>query len=384
MGQMLQRNMTYHADLAPRRSNWLIAAPLMVVLALAVAWSAVWYAAAGRARTLVDEWRAEQAKAGRVFTCGSQAVGGYPFRIEVRCADAVAELKDTQPAVVLKLKQIIIVVQVWDTKLLIAEFTGPLSASDPGQPAYLTADWTLAQASVRGTPALPERASIAVDGLKLDEPGRRLMDAQHAEFHARVQFGSWPHNPAIDLAAKFVAATAPSLIPLAKDPSDLDVVAVLHGLKDLSPKPTPVRLREWQAAGGRLEVQSARLAQGDAVATANGTLALSPRGALDGTLKLTAAGAERFIPALTGDKRGAPASPERGAPALDAIERAVPGIGAVRIAPAQQTQIATGLLALLGQQTTLEGKPAVAMPLKFTDGTATLGPIPLGKVPPLF
>jgi hypothetical protein len=381
---MLQRDMTYHDELAPRRSHWLIAAPLMLVLALAVAWSGVWYVAAGRAKTLVEDWRAEQAKAGRVFTCGTQAVGGYPFRIEVRCGDAGAELKDTQPPVALMLKQIVIVAQVWDTKLLIAEFTGPLTASDPGQPVYLTADWTLAQASVRGTPAQPERASIAIDGLKLDDHGNRLMDARHAEFHARVQFGSWPHNPAIDLAVKFVGATAPGLIPLAKEPSDVDVVAVLHGLKDLSPKPVLVRLREWQAAGGRLEVQSARLAQGDALATATGTLALSPRGRLDGALRVTAAGAERFIPVLAGDKRGTP-NLDRAAPALGAIERAVPGIGgAIRVAPAQQTQLATGLLALLGQQTTLEGKPAVALPLKFTVGAATLGPIPLGQVPPLF
>src|ERR1043166_2291509 len=303
---MLQPDMTYHAELTPRRGRWIIAAPLMVVLALAGAWSGVWYYAAGRTRALVDDWRAEQAKAGRVFTCGSEAIGGYPFRIEVRCGDAGAELKDTQPPVALKLRQIVVVAQVWDPKLLIAEFTGPLAASDPGQPAYLTADWTLAQASVRGTPSYPERASIAVDGLKLDDPGKRLIDARHAEFHARVQFGSWPHNSAIDLAVKLAGPTAPGLIPLARDPSDVDVVAVLHGLKDLSPKPTPVRLREWQAAGGRLEVQSARLAQGDALATTTGVLALSPGGRLDGTLKLTAAGAERFIPALTGDKRGAP------------------------------------------------------------------------------
>jgi hypothetical protein len=380
---MLQRDMTYHAELAPRRGRWLIAAPLMLVLALAVAWSGVWYYAAGRARTLVEDWRVEQAKAGRVFTCGTQDVGGYPFRVEVRCGDAGAELKDTQPPIAIKLKQIIIVAQVWDPKLLIAEFTGPLMASDPGQPAYLTADWTLAQASIRGTPSQPERASIVVDGLKFDDPAKRIADAQHAELHARVQFGSWPHNPAIDLAAKFVGASAPGLIPLVKEPSDLDVVAVLHGLKDLSPKPVPARLREWQAAGGRLEVQSSRFAQGDAVAAATGTLALSPRGRLDGTLRLTAAGAERFIPALAGDKRGGPLSLDRTAPALGAIERAVPGLG-IRMAPAQQNQLATGLLALLGQQTTLEGKAAVAMPLKFTDGAATLGPVPLGQVPPLF
>ena len=381
---MLQRDTSFHEHLAPRRGRWLIAAPLMLVIALGIAWTGVWYYAAGRAHTLIESWRTEQAKAGRAFTCGSQTVGGYPFRIEVRCADAGVELRDTQPPVAIKLKQILVVAQVWDTKLLIAEFTGPLMASDPGQPPYLTADWKLAQASVRGTPSAPDRASVAVDGLKLDDPTKRLGDAQHAEFHARVQFGSWPHNPAIDLAVKLVGATAPGVMSLATQPSDVDILAVLHGLKDLSPKPMPARLREWQAAGGRLEVQSARLAQGDALASATGMLALTPRGRLDGALRITAAGAERFIPALTGDKRAISPGLDRAAPALGAIDRAVPGIGGTIRAPAQQNQLASGLLALLGQQTTLEGKPAVAMPLKFTDGAATLGPIPLGQTPPLF
>ena len=377
---MLQKmsHHSYHDELAPRRSRWLIVAPVVIVLALAVAWSAVWYFAAAEAKTLADNWRAEQARAGRIFTCGSQTVGGYPFRIEVRCGDAGAELRDTQPPVALKLKQILVVGQVWDPKSLVAEFTGPLTASDPGQPAYLTAEWAAASASVRGTPAQPERASVTVQELKVHGPDRRLADARQAELKAQVQFGSWPHNPAIDFTIKLTAATAPTLIPLTGQPTDADIAGVLHGVKDLSPKPLPARLREWQAAGGRVEIQSARLAQGDAVAMTTGTLALNPRGALDGAFKVTAAGADKFIPALAGG-RVAPA----GAPALDAIERAVPGLN-VRVAPAQQTQIASGLLALLGQQTTLEGKPAVAMPLKFTDGAVTLGPIPVGKVPPLF
>ena len=100
----------------------------------------------------IDAWQAQQAKGGRAFTCGKQTVGGFPFRIEVRCADVAVELKDAQPPIAMKLKDILVVAQVWDPKLLIAEFTGPLTAADPGQPPYATASWTLAQASVRGTP----------------------------------------------------------------------------------------------------------------------------------------------------------------------------------------------------------------------------------------
>src|SRR6476619_13433 len=62
--------MTYHADLAPRRRSWLIATPLMVVLALAIVWSGFWWYAAGEAETRINAWQTQQASAGRAFTCG--------------------------------------------------------------------------------------------------------------------------------------------------------------------------------------------------------------------------------------------------------------------------------------------------------------------------
>ena len=307
--------MTYHATLGPSRRPWLIATPLMLVVALAVAWTALWYYAAGEAEARINELRDQQAKLGRTFTCASQTLGGYPFRIEVRCADAAAELKDAQPPMAIRVKEILAVAQVWDPKLIIAEFTGPLTASNVGGVPYATASWSLAQASVRGTAAAPERASIVADGLRLDgtAPGNRLFEARHAELHARVQFGSWPHNPAIDLSVKLAAAAAPGVHVMVAQPFDADVLAVLHGMKDFGPKPLPLRLREWQAAGGKFEIQSARLAQGDALANTSGTLSLTQQGRLDGTLKLTAVGLERFLPTM-GEGRGGPMSLERAPP----------------------------------------------------------------------
>jgi hypothetical protein len=374
--------MTYHAELSTSRRSWLIATPLILVIVLAIAWSGFWYYAAGEAEIRINAWQAQQASAGRAFTCGKQTLGGFPFRIEARCTDVSAELKDTRPPVALKLKEILVVSQVWDPKLFIAEFTGPLNASDPGGAPYLTASWTLAQASVRGTPNQPDRASIVADDLKLiDAPGTALFDAKHAEFHARVQFGSWPNNPAIDVATSLKAASGPGLSPYARDPLDAEVLAVLHGMKDFVVKPLPVLLREWQGRGGRFEIQSARIAQGEALATATGTLALTQAGRLDGALQLNVAGLDKLLPAIA-QQKGVALSLDRAAPALNAIDRAVPGLGA-RLAP-QAQNLTAGLLGLLGKPVEVEGKRGVSVPMRFTDGAATFGPIPLGQVPAAF
>ena len=62
----------------------------------------LWYYAAGKAEAAIDGWRAREAKAGRIYTCGSQTIGGYPFRIEVNCDKASALFRSNQPPVEIK------------------------------------------------------------------------------------------------------------------------------------------------------------------------------------------------------------------------------------------------------------------------------------------
>ena len=105
----------------------------MLFVALVGGWSWFWHYAAGKAEATVDAWRAREAKAGRVYTCGTQTVGGYPFRIEVDCDQAVgAVLRSNQPPVELKTPHILAAVQVYDPTLMISEFTGPLTIAEPG------------------------------------------------------------------------------------------------------------------------------------------------------------------------------------------------------------------------------------------------------------
>jgi len=53
---------------------------------------------------------------------------------------------------------------------------------------------------------------------------------------------------------------------LATASTDVSLVSVLRGAPDLAPKPLVQRLREIQAANGRLDITNARLQQGDIVA----------------------------------------------------------------------------------------------------------------------
>src|ERR1700745_901148 len=153
----------------PRRRRWLLFVPFAVVVVLAAGWTCVWFYAANRAEADLAALRQRERQAGRTQTCTSQSIGGYPFLLEVRCGDAGLELQGT-PTLQFKLPLAVGAVQVYDPKLLIGEFTGPLEVSEVGREPAAIINWTLGQASVRGLPSDVERASVVLVGPTVRAP----------------------------------------------------------------------------------------------------------------------------------------------------------------------------------------------------------------------
>ena len=361
---------------------------LTMVLAVAVligGWSAFWFYAANEAQKAIAGWRAREAKAGRVYTCGEQTLRGFPFRIEVDCAPFTAMFTSGGVAFKVTLPRGLAAAQIYQPGLLISEFQGPLVFGEAGKPPSLTANWQLAQSSVAGTPAAPERVALVFDKLtvaRLDggkqEP---LFNAAHAEFHGRLVGGTVSDKPVVELALSAKQAVLPALATAARaKPGDGEIVATLKGLKDFAPKPWAARFREIQAAGGTIDISKARLQQGDTIAAGSGTLSLNPQGYLQGQLTTTVAGLADFLNAIGADM-AVKKSPEMDKVA-GFLDRLAPGLGNVAREQAG-AHITFGIKAIEGNAT-LEGKPAVTLPLRFDNGAVSLGPIPLGHTPSLF
>jgi hypothetical protein len=370
--------MSHAADRAVRRRRWPLFLPFTLVVVLAVAWTGLWFYAAARAKAEIATWREHEFSAGRLQDCASQSIGGYPFRIEVRCDAATLEIRGV-PGLRLQLPSVLTAVQVYDPKLLIGEFSGPLDVSEPGRPPGYVVNWTLGQASVRGLPSALERASLVLEAPTVRNPGivgnDTVFRAQHLELHGRPAAGSTRADPLIETALRLTAAVADKLHPLAATPIDADVDTVLRGGVDVSPKPWPTRFKEWQARGGELEIVKARVQQEDVIAVGAGSLKLTERGGLDGNLQVTVVGIEKVLKMF--DVERLMSEGQIGA-TISALDRLIPGLGGIA------RQNTSGLVTALGQRTVLEGKPAVAFPVRFADGTVFLGPFQVGQVAPLF
>ena len=357
---------------------------LVLVLAMIGGWSWFWKYAAAKAEVTVEGWRAREAKAGRIYKCGSQSTGGFPFRIEVNCDAASAEFRSNQPPVEVKAGSVLVVAQVYQPNLLISELNGPLTIADLGQAPKIIANWKLGQSSVRGTPRAPERVSFVFDepvvNLVSNGAETNLLRANRAELHGRIIEGSAADNPVIEVILRLTQASAPVFNPSTVQPVDAEIRGVMRGLGDLSPKPWTARFRELQARGGRIEIAEARIAQGETIAVGSGSLLIDPNGQLGGRLTVTIAGLEPFLISI-GAQQWIQKSPNMDKIA-GVLDRLAPGLGD---AARQQAGANLSLgINMLGQPATLEGHRAVTLPLRFQDGTAYLGPIPLGSTPVLF
>ena len=329
---------------------------LVLVVALCAGWTWFWHYASAKAEATIAGWRAREAKAGRVYTCGTQTLGGFPFRVEVVCDRAGAVLRGNGPPVEIKTANVHVAAQIYQPSLLISEFRGPFTVGEPGKSPEFIANWKLAQSSVRGTPQSPERVSIVLDEPKFDRvsPSEALLRGKRLEVHGRIVEGSAANRPVIEVALKLAQVSAPVGGPVTAIPIDADINFVLRGLSDFSPKSWPDRFREIQAAGGRIDIVNARVAQGDTIAVGGGALTLNNRGRLDGQMNVTVAGVESFINAVSSATR-------------------------------QRSGFSISLgLGLLGGNATLEGRKAINLPLRFNDGAIFLGPIPIGQAPALF
>lgn len=327
---------------ASRRGYILLATLVVLVVAL---WSGYWSIARGMVADLFASVRMAARAEGGEIACTGQNLGGYPFRLELSCQPLSVAGARGERASFEAFRAVALAYNPWH---VIVEADSPVAVEGNGLVAGLKAGWTTARASLRlGTAAL-DRSDVEIVA-----PVVSLADdtvagsAALANLHLR-------RSP--DTAEDAEAALRLDALALPGTAAPVDVLANVRlagGAALLAPggaDPLALLKRE-----GALTVRDLRLASGGVTLSATGSLWLDEAGRLNGTLPLTVAGAAGLPPLL------APFFPEGST---------VP------------TTLA-GALAALGQPATLNEAPAVTVPLAFAGGTARVGFIPLGTLPPL-
>lgn len=342
--------------------------PFVLLSLLVVLWSAAWFWIRSRATDEMDAWLANEAAAGRTWTCADRSISGYPFRLELRCGSLAFSRADSR----FTLGPLTALVQVYQPRHGLLQVSGPFHVEQGSLIADAT--WKDLEASFHGASEGFTRASLVVDGAKGTIRGARPepvdFASEHLEAHARPTPARFTSDGAIDLSLRLSRGSVPLIDPLLgnADPLDLSLDATIDQAAGLRTGEVARELDEWRQAGGLLDISLLSLAKGDRRLQASGKIALDDEHRPTGDIDVRAAGLEALVSQVMGQRIGA----ERGA----LVGRLL-------------GQLLTG-----GRRPTGAEAPAASAdaalkplpPLHLAEGRLMLGPFPIPNVvvPPLY
>ncbi len=274
----------------PASSLRILALTLLVVLAAGFAgWSFFWHAAARQTDAVLTSWIAEEGALGRSWTCPDRRVAGYPFDIEVSCANLAFRGEILASRFAGSLRGFHAASSVLRPDRIIARIEPPFAGETRDGKMNFTLDWAKLDLTIDGGPEALTR--LALDGeqvsLKGSIVGLWALNSQARSVQASVRPRPGDDQPLFDFKIAINGAAAPALSDRLGLTAPLDAVVGGTITKlDISDSGTlSERIERWRTAGGRVDVNELRLTSGDAKLEARGALDLDeerrPHGKLD-------------------------------------------------------------------------------------------------------
>ena len=328
------------------RSTKIFVLAVAGVIAVIAAWSVAWWYIADTAGTVIDRTIADLRRGGTVIACGGREIGGWPFRIEVRCAPLALKAPDGTTLTVAAARAVAL---VYKPRHIIVEADAPAEIARGGRAPGAIA-WSLGHASIIVGDHGPRELSVALEDPRISgfgPLGLKDVAAKQVQFHMREA----PDRPgAIDIALS-IADLVESPVPLGA-PIGAGLQARLPA-NVMANTAGPVALTALAAGGPAVDIASAHLEADTARLALGGHLELNAAGAAEGKLDLRVTDASRVTAVL---KRLLPADPAK----LESIEGAITGFG---------------------RKTEEDGQTVHILPIQIRNGQASLGLVPLFRLP---
>jgi hypothetical protein len=338
------------AGTSKRRGSGWIAAPLVVFVLVAAAWTGVWFYVRGEVDRAVARWLATEAQVGRAHDCHDRAVGGWPFRIEVTCARAVFRYATPRGMMDARIAGFTAVAQVYAPQHIIADLRGPVVIAQ-GAEEYGVLEFTRGQASYMTRGGAFERFSLVLDRPSLARATGARPDvvAEQLQLHARQAAGT---GRDYDVAISTRAAGAPGIRP--EQGADMDLTGVLRGFPDPGAPQDGGLVAVWARGGGTVDLRRLRVTRGNGLLAVDGRMGFNPTGRAQGQFDAVLADPQALLGGL-----------------------AIPGVGdpAALVGPA---------LVFVGRPAEIDGRRGTRVTLRVDDGVLGVGAVQLLQFPPVF
>ncbi len=324
--------------------------PFILLLIVVIAWSLGWLWMRDRVYRGLDAFRASIAQAGYDVTWRTQAVWGYPFRLDVSLSDVAmrgpAGWRLTVPTAEAE-------AEVLSPDHWVLDIPSDLTLTNKAGDALLIRARVL-RASLSDLGAHPPRLSVEGIGVTLTGPkgANPFFVSSAAEAHLHTRAGP-DDQGAFYLEVDQAIAPFTGLLGRIADGKPVTLIAdsIFSHAGALNGADWAASVARWRDAGGVLNMRTLKLMAGDAVLDAKpGVLSVDRDGRLKGSLSVALRAAPRALAAMT----------QSGAIAPETAATATAVLGA-------------------SHQGAVD-----AVTIDFQDGQTTLGPAAIGPSPKVY
>ena len=334
-----------------RRYSWLIVLLVMVAMA-PIGWSLFWYAKSRAAAAAVTQWTAQEARAGRNWSCPSQKISGFPYSIVIACENMTFQSEVLGQNVSGGLHGLRATSPLLRSDNVLVKLEPPFTAKSASGNFDLSVQWSELLIEFEGTPSMIGQIAIMSGEVKVDGKvfGTDAAGTAFGDVNGLYARAPGRQDKAYDVIVSFHQGQIPGLnsvlgtnVPIALQFEATMTPGVPNGAASFADT-----LEKWRTADGKLEVTFASLTSGPVDFNAKGSLALDSEHRIAGKLDGHFAGLEKALRHLDL------------APALPSLGPALSGF--------------------LGG-----GKDELKLPVIFSDGFLRIGPLRTGiAIPPLY
>ena len=339
----------------PRTSaySWLLP-PVTVVVAAVIGWPVFWYVKSRETTAAVTAWMTHEAQLGRAWSCPDQKTGGFPFSVEISCANLLFQGKVFGKTLTGTLRGFRATSPLLRTDNVLAQLDPPFAAKTSDGTFDITMQWGELFLDLKGRPGALNRLSLSGNQVRLQGMAGGIGPVDGAYGDVNVVFARDKRGQAYQFMLTFNQGSIPVLDSLLDTqlPIDMQVGGTISQVDLRGAETLRDYLENWRSANGHVDITTAWLTSGDIVFDANGGLDLDGQHRVKGKLDASFAGLDKAFRHLGVD------------PALIAAG-----------------QVLAGLLGG-GQR---GGKGRLNLPLTFSEGFLSIGPVRTQiQIPPLY
>lgn len=292
------------------RKFWLYA-PVIALVLIMVGWSVAWFMIRDRVERALDERMVLENRAGRMWNCPLRSISGFPFRIEVTCAD----LTLTRGDVSLSLGRMQAIVQAYNPNHGIVTLTGPLRFDD-GR-ISISGTWQEWEASVVGLARgrLERLAMAATNPIftisGLPEMGDVTASADSTETHIRPTPGAAEQDRSYDVSFDATGTVLPLFDNWLSDTSPGSISTQFTGtqLSIVGGRSVAEAAEQWRMDGGKISISSLSITKGARRLDLKGEGKLDPMHRPEALLTISAANFSDLLARMIAGNGNAPLEP---------------------------------------------------------------------------